>query len=398
MERKEINLHNIPPSQRLQEIEKLLKRVRSLKTLRSRVCEYLHCGGSEVKEFHYKYNKHDWKGIIYKKRNSLMGSVFSLFVGKVMIIRGFPKILYTHNSKVKDQICIAEEKLDGTNIGLWEMPDGTIMGKTRMVERWDLGSERAGEDGSWKIKFEKAPDFEKVYELAKDGHLVYVELYGYKNKGEFVQYSVPYAYKVIGIVNRTHHNFLPRGNVELHCNPLKIPLPDIRFEGELSRKEVERIEFELEDDLKVDGSEGLVAKYWNKKDLDTYFCKLKTEKVKEMCYKISRSLIPAVQIRKAIRKAFENNQGETNMGVLLPFVVDELKEEYDESLLEPSMGKVKGLLRYALTPSDAELRALVLALMKEMNIEFDVGDPKNKGKFNDLKIIYIVIAVRCYSP
>jgi len=34
----ERNLHDIPPSHRLQEIEKLLKRVRSLKTLRSRVC------------------------------------------------------------------------------------------------------------------------------------------------------------------------------------------------------------------------------------------------------------------------------------------------------------------------------------------------------------------------
>jgi len=309
-----------------------------------------------------------------------MGTVFSLFDNKVMIIRGFPKIRYAHNSRVKDKHCLAEEKLDGTNIGVWQMPDGTIMGKTRMVVRWDLGSKRAGTEGSWKKKFENAPNYDKIYEIAKKGYIVYVELYGYKNHGEFVQYSIPYAYKVIGMVSRDRHNFLPRGNIEMHCNPLKIPLPFLKFEGELSTKEVERIEFELEEDVKVDGMEGLVAKFWHRKDLDTYFCKLKTEKIKEQCWKISRSLIPAIQIRKAIRKALENNPGETKMGILLPFVLGELTEEYDESLLEPSMGKVKGLLRHALTPSDAELRDLVQALMKEMNIEFDVGDPKNKGK------------------
>lgn len=377
----ENELHNIPPRKRLEDIEKLLKRVRSIRTLRSRVCEYLHCGGSDVKEFHYKINNHDWKGIIYLQRNSLMGTIFSLFDAKVVIIRGFPKIKYTHQSKVSGKYCIAEEKLDGTNIGIWEMPDGSIMGKTRMVERWDIGSGRAGAEGSWKAKFEKTPGYRKVYELAKKGYIVFVELYGYHNSGEFVKYSVPLAYKVIGVVDRRHYNFVPRGNKSMLCGEFGLPLPSVHFEGTLDVKQVMKLEAGLEEFLVLDGMEGLVAKYWDENDLDFYFSKIKTDKVKEQCYKISRSIIPANIIRKAVKKALDENPGETQMGILLKPTIDELGEEYDESMLENSMGKIKGILRATLTPSDSELKASILQGMEDLrNLGIEVLDPKQKGK------------------
>jgi len=299
-----------------------------------------------VKEFHYKLDGHDWKGIIYLKRNNLMGTIFSLFDNKVVIIRGFPKIRYSHNSKVRDKECTAEEKIDGTNIGTWVFPNGTIMGKTRMVERWDKGSKKAGTNGSWKAKFEEVPIHERVYELARKDYLVFTELYGFKNHGEFVKYSVPIAFKVIAIVDRKDQSFLQRKEVEKLCKEHDLPLPTLYYEGKLTTKEVERMELDLEEGMALDGMEGLVAKYYDEKDKDCYFCKLKCEKIKEACYKISHSLIPATLIRKAIKKALDENPGETRMGILFPFVRDELKEEFEESFLEASMGKIKRLLRY----------------------------------------------------
>lgn len=374
-------LHEIPPRQRLLEIEKRLKRVRSLKTLRFRVCEYLKCGGSEIKEFHHKINNHDWKGIIYRKRNNLLGTIFSLFDNKVLIIRGFPKIKYIHDSKVRDKECIAEEKIDGTNIGIWAFPDGSVMGKTRMVERWDLGSKRAGSEGSWKNKFEKVPGYTFVYSLAQEGYLVFCELYGYKNPGEFVKYSLPIAFKVIGIVDRKSYAFLFRDEVEVLCKKYNLPLPSIEYRGNLTRKEVEKIEFNLINKVTLDGMEGLVAKYWDPNDLDTYLSKLKCEKVKEKCWKISSGLIPSLIIRKAIKKARDENLGETQINTLLPIVIEELKEEYDQSLIEASEGKIKGLIRRAVTPSDKVLKARVLEAMQEVfALGVNIEDPKNKGK------------------
>ena len=456
-------LHEIPPKERLVELEKRLKRVRSIRTLHTRVCEYLQCGGSDVKEFHYKILGHDWKGLIYLKRNTLMGTIFSLWDSKVVIIRGFPKIKYTHDSRVRDQVCIAEEKVDGTCIGVWAFPNGMIMGKTRMVERWDLGAKKrqisvysletcpkcttlktllkeegipfeekdlnetenqaelimhnitamsvpilqvdkkfyltdeifqgntlleehvlqltATPDANWKVKFEQVPGHEKVYDLARKGFLVFCELYGYLNSGEFVKYTIPIAIKVIGIVDMKRFNFLRREETEKLCILHELPIPKIYFEGKLITKEVERIELDLEKDVVLDGMEGLVAKYWCEEEGDSYFCKLKCEKVKESCYKLSRSLIPSTIIRKAIKKALDENLGEKNIGVLFPIVVEELKEEYDEAILAASEGKVKGLIRYAVTPSDEDLKETVrLAMMDIMSTGIDVEDEKNKGK------------------
>lgn len=308
-----------------------------------------------------------------------MGSIFSLWDNKVLILRGFPKIKYSHDSRVRDKFCICEEKVDGTNLGIWSFPDGSIMGKTRMVQRWDLGSKR--QEGTWKGKFEGSPNYSKVYELARKGYLVFVELYGYKNSGEFVKYSVPLAFKVIGIVDRKTFAFLPREEIEILCKEYELPLPKIYYKGKLSIKEVQRIEQELDKEIVLDGMEGLVAKYWDKDHKDSYFSKLKCEKVKEACYKLSRSLIPSTIIRKAIKKAMDENLGEKRMDILLPFVLEELREEYDESLIEPSMSKIKALLRYATTPSNEALKAKILEGMKEIHaLGIDVTDEKNKGK------------------
>jgi len=308
-----------------------------------------------------------------------MGTIFSKFDKETVIIRGFPKIRYTHDSRVKDKECVAEEKVDGTNLGIWILPDNSVMGKTRMVQRWDLGSKR--QKGTWKGKFEQVPNYEKVFDLAREGYLVFIELYGYHNAGEFVKYTVPMAIKVIGIVNMKNFIFLPRPAVEMLCNNHQLPLPTTYYKGTLTLEEVAKIEVNLEKEMALDGMEGLVAKYWDEKDRDSYFCKLKCEKVKEECYKLSRSLIPATIIRKCIKKAMDENLGERRIEVLYPIVLEELKEDFDNSLLEPSQGKIKGLIRYATTPSDADLLKRVKETMIEINnLGIDVTDHKNKGK------------------
>lgn len=103
-----------PPRIRLLKIKQKMKGKRSLRKIRTIVTSVLKCKPTDLKEFSYKINNHRWRGIIYLKRNNLMGTIFSLWDTKTLIIRGFPKIKYSHDSRVKDKNCICEEKIDGT--------------------------------------------------------------------------------------------------------------------------------------------------------------------------------------------------------------------------------------------------------------------------------------------
>lgn len=268
------------PRQILEELFEECRRKRSLKTIRPIIAEKLNAKGDELKKFTHHFNGYTWQGFIYQKRNSLMGSIFSFWNNKFIIIRGYPKIKYVEETQVIDREAVVEAKYDGTNLGMWLMPNGMIMGKTRLVERWDV---QGYQGRNWYELWRKCGLEQNIMRLLKEDYQVFGELYGRENKGEFVSYSIPIAFKVFDIVDRRTFSFVSRREKERLCSKYDIPIVEVLWEGILTFKEAERLEFEAKQYVHEDGYEGFVAKTFSESDMDEYFAKIKCEEIKEKC-------------------------------------------------------------------------------------------------------------------
>ena len=355
----------------LTSIRERLKQARSINDIRLIGAEETKCKSDDIRDFHYKINGHDWKGVIYLKRNSMMGSIFSLFDSKPLVIRGYPKIRYASDSSILNKEAVVQMKYDGTNIGLFMLPNGKIMGKTRLTPRWDIQSLQAMKRhvSHWKQLFLKIDNGEllsKIEKLCNDDYIVFGELYGYLNFSEFIQYSVPIAYKVFDVVDMRTLRFLEPRKAQDLCSQYGIPFVEELWYGILTMKEVERIEYEAKQYVTKDGYEGFVAKHFSIIDNDLYFCKLKCEEIKEKSWRISSFGIPSSIIRKAIRKTLENYPHYTRIEEIYPIVREELLEEIEPSLVDKSEGKIRSLIRRLLTPTPEDLKELVKEIMLEL--------------------------------
>ena len=353
----------------LTSIRERLKQARGINDIRLIAAEETKCKPDDLKDFHYKINGHDWKGVIYVKRNSLMGSIFSLFDSKPFVVRGYPKIRYALDTKLIGKEVTVQMKYDGTNIGIFLLPNGEIMGKTRLMPRWDVQSLQAmkRQVSHWKelfLKIDNGELLKKIESVCRDDYMVFGELYGYLNPGEFIKYSVPIAYKVFDVVDTRTLRFID--DVEYFCIEHDLPCVEELWYGVLTRKEVERIEYEAKQYVKEDGYEGFVAKHFSPVDNDMHFCKLKCEEIKEKAWRISSTGIPTSIIRKAIRKTLESYPYYTKIDQIYPVVREELLEEVEPSLIDESEGKIKSLIRRLLTPTPEELKELVKEIMLEL--------------------------------
>jgi len=72
----------------LNSIRERLKQAKGINDIRLIAAEETKCKPDDLKDFHYKVKGHDWIGVIYVKRNRLMGSIFSLFDSKPFVVRG----------------------------------------------------------------------------------------------------------------------------------------------------------------------------------------------------------------------------------------------------------------------------------------------------------------------
>jgi len=358
-------------SERLVTIREDLKNARGIQNIRTIVTKHLKCKPNEIRSFHFKMNGHDWSGVIYLKRNSLMGSIFSLFDSKSFVIRGYPKIRYSLDTKVINKEVVVQAKYDGTNIGLFLLPNGEIMGKTRLMPRWDVQSLQAmkRQVSHWRELFTKIGNGEllkRIENICKDDYLVFGELYGYLNRGEFIQYSIPIAFKVFDVVDIRTLKFLnPIKSREL-CQEYDIPFVEEMWSGILTSKEVERIEYEAKQYLGEDGYEGFVAKHFSPIDMDVHFCKLKCDEIKEKSWKLASTGIPVSIIQKAVRKAVENYPYYTTIEQLYPIVKEELLEEIEPDLIAQSENKIRAVIRHRLTPTPEELKNIVRSHMIEL--------------------------------
>jgi len=357
------------PGVRMDKLMLELKKKRSIAGIRAAVSEVLQASPADMKEFSHRIGNHRWRGIVYLKRNSLLGSIFSIFDAKLYVVRGYGKIKYSDDSRVYNRECITQNKYDGTNLGIFCLPDGTMMGKTRMIESW-LGMAWKRKNLTWEGLFgmiENGDLRRRINELLiNHDYVVYGELYGSLNKGEFVKYSVEIAFKVFDILDRKKQRFLPPVEVYRLCEFYNLPVVEQTWSGILTDKEIQRIEFELKDLVKDDGYEGFVAK--TVIDDDVYMAKLKCDEVKEKCWSISgkKPSIPVLVLRKAVRKILDNFPEAKTIEDMEPHVLDELREEVEEKLLQESIDRIRESIRYAITPSDEDLLKLVVEKMQEM--------------------------------
>jgi len=357
------------PSDLLVSIREELKKAKGIQDVRSIVARTTSCKPSDIKDFHYKLGGHDWKGVIYTKRNSLMGSVFSLFDNKPFVVKGYPKIRYALDTKLIGKEVSVQMKYDGTNIGLFLLPNGEIMGKTRLMPRWDVQSLQAmkRQVSHWKELFLKIDNGEllrKIEKVCKDDYMVFGELYGYLNPGEFIKYTVPIAYKIFDVVDTRSLKFIQ--DVEYFCIDHDLPCVEELWYGVLTRKEVERIEYEAKQYIREDGYEGFVAKHFSPIDNDMHFCKLKCDEIKEKAWKLRSTGVPVSIIRKAIRKAMESYPYYDKVDQLYPVVREELLEEVEPSLVNESENKIRSVIRRVLSPTPEELKKSIREIMVEL--------------------------------
>ena len=357
------------PGQRMDKLISALKRKRSIQGIRTAVSEVLNAKPSDMKEFSKKIGNHRWRGIVYQKRNSLMGTIVSFFDNKIFVVRGYPKVKYSDDSRVYGRECSSWEKIDGSNVGIFLLPDGTIMGKTRMTANWD--QESWGKHGkSWEQMIKSIDGGNLLIRigelLGNHDYAIYGELYGYENPGDFIKYSIPLNFKVFDILDLKTQRFLEPGRVRELCELYFIPYAKEMWSGTLTGKEVERIEFQLKEEMKLDGMEGWVAKTYLEEERDVYCCKLKCQEIREKCWEESTPTIPTNVIRKAIRKTLENNPDFKTIEEIEPIVNDELREEVEEDLLIKSRSKIQSQIRHILTPTDESLYKLVEETMNEL--------------------------------
>ncbi len=273
-----------------------------------------------------------WTGLIYEEHDALMGTVFSLFDSKPFIVRGYPKILYTEDAGLFNKEILAESKLDGTNLGIYTLPNGMSVVKTRNTA---VAGFFGGTDFTALLK--ETGLYDSITSLSRKNNIcIFGELYGNKNEGQFVRYDVPITFEVFDIVDMKTFSFMPRHKVEDYCLRYALPIVNIEWKGVIRKstyKSLTKI-LELRSDV-----EGLVAKH------DTYndriFGKIKCDKIKEICVTMTRKAIPKNMIGKAIKKALDNGISYEDA---LQFVKQELLEESDESLVNKSENRIKNLI------------------------------------------------------
>lgn len=379
---------NKTPSERLRIIRKEINKY-DMVELKNFLIEKLQCKGSDLTKFTFEtYLNGIFTGYIYHCRNNLYGSLFGFNNITPVVIRGMPKIDYIEK-KIKTELnnCWLEEKIDGTNLVLFNLPDGTFWGKTRETATM---FNKGFKDRDWSKLLEETGYVDDLKQLCSVGYAVIVELYGYKNKCEFINYTVPIAIKVLEIYDMNTFKFLNRRDKEMICRQHNLPYAEsLVIDETLTLNKVKEFEKIAEGYVKPDGLEGFVAKYVGE-DGDVYMGKIKCESIRERCY--HKNIIRMNIIHKAVRKAVEANIDLNNLDEAIKFVKDELLEDFNEKIVETNMQKIKYAIKHpeekekVFKEFSSEMFNEVFNKIKEQGIEVSM---ENKTKVLSLASSYI---------
>lgn len=295
-----------------------------------------------------------WRGLIYQERNSLMGTIFSYINQKALIVRGYPKIDYALKSRLIDKECVAEFKLDGTNILFWTFPDGTLLGKTRMVERYDLEGYKGR---NWKKLTEATGYLSAIQKMCADGYNICGELYGSENPGEFIKYpDTKINIKFFEVCDATTLSWIAYDQKIKLLESYGLEHVGLIWRGILNRKNIEMLKLKAEEHLGDNGLEGFVAKWWDEKEKDTFMAKIKCTLIEEHAWKISgkKPGVPRPIILKAVKKAWDEQAILKTMDEVEKFVYNELAEEIDPEIITASRDKIKDVIYSVFSPPSCQ--------------------------------------------
>lgn len=384
----EENFMDKAPSERLNIIRKEMNKM-DMFDLQNYLIETLKCKSSDLSKFsHETYLDGVFTGYIYHCRNNLYGSLFGFYNDIPVVIRGMPKIDYIER-KIRTELnnCWLEEKIDGTNLVLFNLPDGIFWGKTRETATM---FNKGFKDREWYKLLEETGYIDELKQLCNVGYAVIVELYGYKNKCEFINYTVPIAIKVLEIYDMNTFKFLNRIDKEMICRQHNLPYAEsLVIDETLTLNKVKKFEKYAELFVKPDGLEGFVAKYVGE-DGDVYMGKIKCQVIREKCN--HKNIIRMNIIRKAVRKATEANVDLNNLDEAIKFVKDELLEDFSEKIVEANMQKIKYAIKHPeekekeFKEFSSEMFNEIFNKIKEQGIDVSM---ENKTKVLSLASSYI---------
>ena len=297
--------------------------------------------------FNYDMDGHTWRGYIYNPyemrfQGELYGSLFCLWDNAPFIVRGYPKILYSTASGILGRRVHIEEKLDGTNLVFFRLPNGKLMGKTRAVARYDTGGYLGRQWHELAAQTDRLPG---IKQLVKEDYYPCVELYGHLNRCEFIDYpDTPIELAGLDIIDNRDFRFLPYKQKKELFEGVGIPMPDLQWEGVLDKNNLTWMENIAEE--KMGEYEGFMAKSWNPLG-DQMFSKIKCHAMRELARLRSGGAIPASEIDKSVRKALDSIAHISSVGELHAMVIEDLYSEWDKHYVDASLIRIERTLAKA---------------------------------------------------
>jgi len=333
-------------SEKLRICQQALEGVKGKEEMLSVICRYVQKPESRFTYFNYQYHGHSFRGYIYNpyissEQGQLYGTVFYKWDNdNPRIVRGYPKINYVESSTVYKKEAVVEEKLDGTNIILYPLPDGTMMGKTRAVPRYDLGGYMGRQ---WNELVGNTGRRDALHQLTRDEYCPVVELYGYLNACEYIDYpTIPIEISGIDIIDMRTHSFMPyEKKVELFGD-VGIPVPTLHWRGTITDDAIGYLQHDLE--ALMGKYEGFIAKTWSELYEDQFMGKIKCDAVRRLAQLRAGGALPTKEIDKAVRKVLENIAMIDSVGELHSMVIEELYSEFPANLVEVSMARIERVI------------------------------------------------------
>lgn len=338
-------------SEQLRAAREALKGCKGKEAMLSIICEATHKPGilypnkdHRFSYFNYKMGGHSYRGYIYNPfrmtwQGDLYGTIFYFWDNTPYIVRGYPKILYAQvrAANIMGRYVRAEEKVDGTNLIFWNFPNDQLMGKTRAVPRYDTG----GYQGRmWNELAGNTGRLNGIRKLTKDDYNPAVELYGYLNQCDYIDYpDTPIDIKGLDIIDNRTFSFVPYKKKKELFEDADIPMPSLHWEGTLDQNNLTYLENEAES--LMGGYEGFMVKYWSELYQDQFFGKIKCHAMRELARLRSGGALPIKEIDRAIRKALDSIIMISSVSELHSMVIEELYSDNEKHYVDASLVRIE---------------------------------------------------------
>lgn len=362
-------------SENLRIARDMLKGVTGKEEMLSIICLATHKPAERFTYFNYPMGAHSYRGYIYNpmvvsEQGALYGTIFALWDNTVQfIVRGYPKIIYAQVpvAGVVGRYCYAEEKVDGTNLTFFNLPNGKLMGKTRAVPRYDLGGYQGRQ---WNELAAMTGRLEGIRKITKEDYNPVVELHGMYNQCDFIDYpDITIEIKGLDIVDNRTYSFLPYKKKIQLFEDADIPIAELFWEGVLDENNLTYLENEAE--KRMGTFEGFMAKYWSELYQDQFFGKIKCHAMRELARLRSGGALSKEAIGASIRKGLDNLPMIDSLSELHSIVIEDLYSEHPQHYVDASLIRIERLIAKAFPLNTFNVWSYLSQLEDSMVITID---------------------------